>query len=304
MADERMTEVRVERNREDDDGRGETSITYVVQVPPSVDRDATTRDLLERVYDHVALPSGSHPDVADSGPARWSDGLMVDGEWAPRGSTRFEEMLDAARPPVSDSGGGPAFHTAYALARASDPVVALDKNEEVAEREYQEYDRIVEQRAAQRLHMGIGCRCPGRPNCAPHGAGPYDNGCEAHGYSDGWEPSDEPAKPLAPVEVDELEKDRAEQLVAALALALRLLPAAYTVDESLEVARELLAHPWVRDALEPARAVVWAEPLGTIVSFSYPDSETPVKASHVRVRLDPGVRVSADTIGKKVAVAK
>ena len=120
----------------------------------------------------------------------------------------------------------------------------------------------------------------------------------------GWRPGDATLSMTPPVETSELERDRAEQLVAALAVALRGNKVLAWYRDPETVARNLLAHPYVRDALEPAKAVVWAEPLGTIVSFSYPDSETPVKASHVRVRLDPGVVVSADTIGKKVAVAQ
>lgn len=230
-----MTEVRVERYRNDGDRRGATSVTFVVQVPPGIERDAVVRDLLERAYDHVAAPAGDgfHPDVSDS-------------------AAREDEDMAAAKA-----------------------------------------------RAAERLHA-IGCRCPERPYCVPHVF--FERGCEAHDHVfASW------IQKAPPVEPDDLERDRAEQLVAALATALRAerdrLGIEFIVMAPDDMARRLLAHPYVRDALEPARAMVLAEPLGEIVSFRYrEDSGRYGKATHVIVRLEKGVTVSAGTLGKQVGV--
>lgn len=206
-----------------------------------------------------------------------------------------------------------------------------------AAREEDPYLAGYKERAARRLHA-IGCECLERPYCAPHlgiGISPY---CADHvdaswthkatppaetydepesltsaildAWQRGWRPGETSEEKVPPVEPDDLERDRAEQLIVAVATAIRAyFPDGITVVRQSgtwaeSIARGLLAHPYVRDALEPARAVVWAEPLGTIVSFSYPDSEVPTKATHARVRLEPGVVVGSDTIGRKVAVAK
>lgn len=313
MADERQTHGwRVTIETEADDGTG---ITLSRDVPDGSSVPATIANGIGLARIGASREAdGSHPDVADSGAptfaAKWA------AKWA-AGQRPGEASWLRDPEPVADSGvliGGEFI-------RAGTP-----RFEEVM-------DRAVGRMTGEgvRLHMAV-CRCPGTRPCEPHTGKANGSGCEVHstlGYGEaqpaelepvepekvssilnawdaGWRPTDGPQ----PVEPDELARDRAEQLVTALAVSIRareLRADEYRADEYRNadtIARDLLAHPWVRKALEPAEAIVFADPLGTIVSFSYPDSVTPTKATHVRVRLEEGVVVGSGDIGRQVAVVK
>lgn len=305
MADERLTtgwHVVIETVA--DDGTG---VTLSRDVPHNVSVTETIADGIRAAGAGVWRESirGSHPDVSDSAAREHECGCLEAPYCLPHGGTVLSDTCL------------PHDH----VDPAADPLTTARKL--VARTAWEQADAA----EAVRLHMAV-CPCLGGGVCEPHTARLSDgSGCEAHGYIDGIEPSDslepvEPEKASAilnawdagwrpkdgpqPVEPDELARDRAEQLVTALAVALRawLPPWPVTVMNHETMARALLAHSYVRKALEPARAVVFADPLGTIVSFSYPDSVTPTKATHVRVRLEPGVVVGSGHIGRQVAVVK